>query len=203
MGEVAAFWAKDPDEELRELGVSLDGLSSSEAAERSARYGENRIAEGRRPTGIRLLLSQFTSPIILVLLGCGRALRVPGRRARRRSSSSSSSLVSGPARVLAGARRGQRGRAAARDRRGARRRSCATARRRDDPARTRSSPATSCCSGRAPPSPRTRSCSTRRTSTSTSPRSPARATPSRSTRRPCRRHAAGEARRTRSSWGRT
>ncbi|HEY3317365.1 MAG TPA: magnesium-translocating P-type ATPase [Coriobacteriia bacterium] len=64
----AEFWARPAGEELRELVSSPEGLSASEAAARLARYGPNKLRATRRQTDLGLLLAQFTSPIILILL---------------------------------------------------------------------------------------------------------------------------------------
>ena len=65
---VDAFWARSAEDELHELGVTRDGLSSAEAAKRLQRSGPNAIAEKRRLGDAVLFLSQFKSPIILILI---------------------------------------------------------------------------------------------------------------------------------------
>ena len=62
------FWAREPEELLAALQASPDGLTGKEAAARLARDGPNTVGHPRRAGGWRLLLSQFTSPIILVLV---------------------------------------------------------------------------------------------------------------------------------------
>ena len=54
---------------LRLLDASGDGLTSSEASERLNRYGPNQIAKRRQLTLIRGLLSRFSNPLVLILLG--------------------------------------------------------------------------------------------------------------------------------------
>lgn len=54
---------------LRHLGTSADGLTNEQAQERLARFGANRLQAKERATGSLLLLRQFTSPIILILIG--------------------------------------------------------------------------------------------------------------------------------------
>lgn len=49
--------------------MSVGGLSNQEAARRLARDGRNEIEVRKGHRGARLLLSQFTSPIILILIG--------------------------------------------------------------------------------------------------------------------------------------
>jgi Mg2+-importing ATPase len=63
-----AFWAEEPEALLASLGVSADGLTSPEADKRLARFGPNRLSAKNRRGPLRLLLAQFTSPIILILL---------------------------------------------------------------------------------------------------------------------------------------
>jgi P-type Mg2+ transporter len=53
---------------LRELQTSAQGLTSAEALRRLAHYGLNRIKPRRPSDSLALLLAQFKSPIILILL---------------------------------------------------------------------------------------------------------------------------------------
>ena len=68
-GRAGAFWARDLAEVMRGSGASDAGLSDEEAAERLKREGPNRVVTTGRHRGLRLLLGQFTSPIILILVG--------------------------------------------------------------------------------------------------------------------------------------
>ena len=54
---------------LRELDATAAGLTTEEARERLARFGENRLRTERRSSALGLLLAQFKSPIILILIG--------------------------------------------------------------------------------------------------------------------------------------
>ena len=54
---------------LEALGTGEAGLSSDEAAARLSRQGPNRLANHAPAGALALLLSQFTSPIILILIG--------------------------------------------------------------------------------------------------------------------------------------
>ena len=56
-------------EVLRELDVDDQGLSHSEARKRLQHYGPNRIQKGEEISAWKVLLHQFTSPLIYVLLG--------------------------------------------------------------------------------------------------------------------------------------
>ncbi len=66
---LSAFWATTVDELLGELVSTPAGLSGSEAASRLASIGPNTLAPSERAKGARLLLAQFKSPIILILIG--------------------------------------------------------------------------------------------------------------------------------------
>jgi len=68
-GRAGAFWASDLAEVMRGSGAGDAGLSDEEAAERLKREGPNRVETTGRRRGLRLLLGQFTSPIILILVG--------------------------------------------------------------------------------------------------------------------------------------
>ncbi|MGV1005014.1 MAG: magnesium-translocating P-type ATPase [Candidatus Nanopelagicales bacterium] len=64
----AAFWAVDQAALLAELEASVTGLSAEQAHARLLRDGPNQIPATRRARGWRLLLSQFASPIIVILM---------------------------------------------------------------------------------------------------------------------------------------
>lgn len=66
---LASFWSLDQTTALSALAATPAGLTTHEATERLRRDGPNRIAHPRRARGARLLLAQFTSPIILILVG--------------------------------------------------------------------------------------------------------------------------------------
>ena len=63
-----AFWSVTASEILKELQTTPQGLSVEEAQERLARYGSNLLKPRKRTAALTLLLSQFKSPIILILL---------------------------------------------------------------------------------------------------------------------------------------
>lgn len=56
---------------LKELGTSLDGLSEDEAKKRHQRFGLNKLPEEKPYSNIKLLLRQFQSPLIFILLIAG------------------------------------------------------------------------------------------------------------------------------------
>ncbi len=68
-GDQAQRWfAMATEEVLERLGTDHDGLSQQEAGARLERHGPNRIRESERVSAWRILLGQFTSPLIYVLL---------------------------------------------------------------------------------------------------------------------------------------
>ncbi len=67
-GMPAHYHQKTADQLLRELGSSVRGLSSVEAAQRLRRYGPNALREKRKKTPLRMLLGQFSDFMILVLI---------------------------------------------------------------------------------------------------------------------------------------
>ncbi len=54
---------------LREMDATVAGLTTEEARERLARFGENRLKTESRSSALGLFLAQFKSPIILILIG--------------------------------------------------------------------------------------------------------------------------------------
>ena len=64
----SAFWSLPPDEVASSLSATRDGLTSDEAAANLARFGPNAIIARKHTGTIRLLLRQFTSPIVLILI---------------------------------------------------------------------------------------------------------------------------------------
>ena len=67
-GVPAALWTLDPAEGLRRLGLTGEGLSEENARERRARFGPNVLRPRRKTATLGILASQFTSPIVLILL---------------------------------------------------------------------------------------------------------------------------------------
>lgn len=61
------FWSRPLDELAAELHSDITGLSATEAARRLEADGPNAIAPARRHAGVRLLLAQFSSPIMVIL----------------------------------------------------------------------------------------------------------------------------------------
>ena len=63
-----AFWSIPSAEMLQRLESTTDGLTTREAQRRLALYGSNLLKPKKRSDTLTLLLSQFKSPIILILL---------------------------------------------------------------------------------------------------------------------------------------
>lgn len=76
----SSFWSLPPETAPAGLGSSREGLASAEAAARLRTQGPNRIERSRRMSGLELLLRQFASPLVLMLLAAAvlsLALREP------------------------------------------------------------------------------------------------------------------------------
>lgn len=64
----SAFWSISAVEMLKQLGATREGLAGVEARQRLARYGSNLLKPQARSNALTLLLGQFKSPIVLLLL---------------------------------------------------------------------------------------------------------------------------------------
>ena len=64
---ISSFWSIPSSDLLSELQSSAQGLKSDEAQARLTRYGYNRLKAKRKTDFLTLLLSQFKSPILLIL----------------------------------------------------------------------------------------------------------------------------------------
>ena len=65
---IQSFWSISTTELLKKLQVTVSGLTTNEAKDRLKDYGPNRLKPQKRSDAFTLLLSQFKSPIILILL---------------------------------------------------------------------------------------------------------------------------------------
>jgi magnesium-transporting ATPase (P-type) len=65
------FFQQSINELFDRLSTSLDGLSSSEANSRLKRHGLNVLPHGKQVTFLKVVLHQFTSPLIYVLIAAG------------------------------------------------------------------------------------------------------------------------------------
>ena len=64
----APYWSQDARELLAALGSGSGGLSSEGAAKTLAAVGPNSVDEASRLSALRLLLRQFESPLVLILV---------------------------------------------------------------------------------------------------------------------------------------
>ena len=62
------FWSYDKDYILKELNSSEAGLSSQEALDRIDSYGKNVFEEKKSSSDFMIFLSQFKSPITMILI---------------------------------------------------------------------------------------------------------------------------------------
>jgi Mg2+-importing ATPase len=65
----SSFWSLQLQELLSSLATSVDGLTTAEAERRLAAHGSNTIGAAANGHIVRLLLRQFASPIVLLLIG--------------------------------------------------------------------------------------------------------------------------------------
>src|SRR5574340_599212 len=63
-----AFWSLAATDQLEQLAATPQGLTSTEARQRLTRFGANLLTPRRRTDELALLLAQFKSPLILILL---------------------------------------------------------------------------------------------------------------------------------------
>ncbi len=66
--KIPAFWSIPPDQILREMETSPQGLTGIEAQNRLKQYGLNLLKPPKKSDALTLLLNQFKSPIILILI---------------------------------------------------------------------------------------------------------------------------------------
>ncbi len=64
----SAFWSISANGMLQQLGAAREGLGGGEAKQRLARYGSNLLKPKKRSNAPTLLLGQFKSPLVLLLL---------------------------------------------------------------------------------------------------------------------------------------
>ncbi len=75
-----AFWARTPAECAQQLGVTLDGLTSSDAAARRASSGPNELHARTTASRIRVLWRQVRSPLVLLLVFAAGVSVLSGER---------------------------------------------------------------------------------------------------------------------------
>src|SRR5665811_1062101 len=64
----ANYWSLEPKQLFTLLHSSTEGLQPPEAEQRLKQYGLNTIGAQQKATAFRLLLSQFKSPLVLILI---------------------------------------------------------------------------------------------------------------------------------------
>ncbi|MFB6170480.1 MAG: magnesium-translocating P-type ATPase [Haloarculaceae archaeon] len=62
------YWSRSAEDVLAQLQTSRTGLTADSASERRSQYGPNRLADEPGASRSRAFLSQFRSPIVLILL---------------------------------------------------------------------------------------------------------------------------------------
>ena len=68
-GKLERFWSLAPDDLMVQLGADPGGLTTAEAKRRLLSAGPNRLHTRKRTDVLTLILAQFKSPLILILLG--------------------------------------------------------------------------------------------------------------------------------------
>ncbi|MCM2400800.1 magnesium-translocating P-type ATPase [Rhizobium sp. S153] len=63
-----AYWSLSPDDLFRQFHSGKQGLTSAEAAERLRHFGPNSLKDENRWSALRIFLSQFESPLVLILV---------------------------------------------------------------------------------------------------------------------------------------
>ena len=64
----ANYWNIAPEQLLTTLSATSTGLQQADAEQRFKQYGPNTIKAQQKTTAVRLLLSQFKSPLVLILI---------------------------------------------------------------------------------------------------------------------------------------
>src|SRR5258708_15678870 len=64
----SAFWSVSANGMLQQLGAAREGLDGEDAKQRLARYGSNLLKPKKQSNALTLLLGQFKSPLVLLLL---------------------------------------------------------------------------------------------------------------------------------------
>jgi Mg2+-importing ATPase len=65
---LSAFWSMAPEQLFSVLHTSANGLSQADAEQRLKEYGPNTLKTGGQATALGLLLNQFKSPLVLILV---------------------------------------------------------------------------------------------------------------------------------------
>ena len=62
------FWTLSSDDALNQLATNLNGLTRDEAQKRLLRFGANILKPKRKTDTLTLLINQFRSPLVLILI---------------------------------------------------------------------------------------------------------------------------------------
>ena len=68
MNSQSSFWSLSTDQVLQQTRSTITGLSRQDAKQRLSEYGTNRLKQKHKSSAFILLLNQFKSPIILILI---------------------------------------------------------------------------------------------------------------------------------------
>ncbi|HIH18328.1 MAG TPA: cation-translocating P-type ATPase [Nanoarchaeota archaeon] len=68
MAEQAEHYQLSPEESIKSLASAAKGLGGKEASSRLEKYGKNEIKEGKKISPFKILLNQFTSPVVYILI---------------------------------------------------------------------------------------------------------------------------------------
>jgi len=68
MNPQSTFWSLSKDQVLQQTHSTTSGLSRQEAKQRLSQYGANSLKQKHKSSALMLLLNQFKSPIILILI---------------------------------------------------------------------------------------------------------------------------------------
>ena len=66
--QLSTFWNLSADQIFVQVQSTPQGLSSEEAKQRLSKYGANSLKQKQQSHTLTLLLNQFNSPIILILI---------------------------------------------------------------------------------------------------------------------------------------
>jgi len=66
--DLQSFWSISATELLKGLQATVSGLTNDEAKKRLTRYGANRLPPQKRSAAFTLLIAQFKSPIVIILI---------------------------------------------------------------------------------------------------------------------------------------
>lgn len=74
-----AYWSIAPEQVLASLKTTKEGLQQADAEQRLKQYGLNTISEQKQTTAFNLLLKQFKSPLVLILMAASIISGVVGQ----------------------------------------------------------------------------------------------------------------------------